>query len=1022
MNMHCPQSYEAATELEEIAAVRHQIIGPREGKPSIGIVQDTLVGSYRITKNNNNFTRKEYMNLMMYNKNFEGLPKPAASVSATPGGERYTGHQVVSSLLPPINMDMGNKSFDDDPSERNKVKIVEGQIVQGIIDKDIYSKAGKGIVHVSYNDYGSQQTVDMIDSLQTTIESFLVLNGFSVGISDMIADEKTRQQMEEVIQARKKEVNELNLQVHLDLFDNNTGKPNQDEFETRVFAALNKATKESGELGQLALAEENRLVAMVKAGSKGGPINIAQMIACVGQQNIEGRRIPYGFSDRTLPHYKKYDDGAEARGFIESSFIGGLSPQEFFFHAMSGREGLIDTAVKTADTGYIQRQLVKGMEDLTVQHDGTVRDANMNIIQFHYGEDGLNATKIEGTSLSYAKISESDIRRDFGLQKVDFASILQEGVQTEDYSASTEVRTFVDQVLADRKMVVEKIFGSGRQGGVFAPLNLERLIMNLRVRFGLKNDAKTDLTPAYVIQGIAKLIERTQPYHKLWCALLRFYFAPHKLVVKERFTKAAFDTLCELCVVKDWKAWSLPGELVGIIAAQSIGEPSTQMTLNTFHLAGVAAKSNVTRGVPRLKELLKATAKPKAISLTVYLKPEYRENKDKVREVAQDLELTLLRDITVKSSIYYDPEDDNTIVGEDKELIEFYKLFEERQDDAEGTTTAAGETVKYSRWLLRLELDRERMFNKNISMDDISYILNNNYGQNVNLVYSDFNSKKLIMRIRLSAEDKSHGFGDDIAGLKKFQNKVLNGIVIRGVPGIRAATWRKHADLLTSVGGEYKAIEQYVIDTDGSNFIEVMNHPAVDGSRIYSTHVHDIYATLGVEATRAVLLSELTGLFEEAGVNYRHLGILCDVMTRNGRLMTIDRYGINKSDNGPLAKASFEETEKILLKAAIFGEIDPITGVSANIMTGQAIRAGTSFTQLLLDESALERLLQGLPPIEKEAEEEEEGVELTQEMIDAELYEDANDACATTQLRMNLNLPGEVPMLDEPEGELTVIE
>ena len=355
MNMHCPQSYEAATELEEIAAVKHQIVGPREGKPSIGIVQDTLVGSYRITKNENQFTRREYMNLMMYNKNFEGLPKPTASTSTSTGGIRFTGHQVVSSLIPPINMDMGNKSFDDDPSAHNKVKIVEGQILSGIIDKDIFSKAGKGIVHISYNDYGAQPTVDMIDSLQLTMESFLVLNGFSVGISDMIADEKTRKDMEEVIQARKKEVNELNLQVHLDLFDNITGKSNQDEFESRVFAALNKATKESGDLGQLALAEENRLVAMVKSGSKGVPINIAQMIACVGQQNIEGRRIPYGFSDRTLPHYKKYDDGPEARGFIESSFIGGLTPQEFFFHAMSGREGLIDTAVKsvTADTPII---------------------------------------------------------------------------------------------------------------------------------------------------------------------------------------------------------------------------------------------------------------------------------------------------------------------------------------------------------------------------------------------------------------------------------------------------------------------------------------------------------------------------------------------------------------------------------------------------------------------------------------------------------------------------------------------
>jgi DNA-directed RNA polymerase II subunit RPB1 len=235
---------------------------------------------------------------------------------------------------------------------------------------------------------------------------------------------------------------------------------------------------------------------------------------------------------------------------------------------------------RVVTTGYIQRQLVKAMEDLTVQHDGTVRDANMTIVQFHYGEDGLNATKIEGASLGYAKLSEADIKREFGLAKVDFAPILTEGVLTEEYANTPEVKAYVAEILDDRKMIVEGVFASGRQGGVFAPLNPERLIMNLKVRFGLKPDAKTDLTPTYVLQNLARLMERTQPYHKVWCALLRFHFAPHKLIVKERFTKAAFDALMELCVVKDWKAWSLPGELVGIIAAQSIGDPSTQMTLN----------------------------------------------------------------------------------------------------------------------------------------------------------------------------------------------------------------------------------------------------------------------------------------------------------------------------------------------------------------------------------------------------------------------------------------------------------
>ena len=272
----------------------------------------------------------------------------------------------------------------------------------------------------------------------------------------------------------------------------------------------------------------------------------------------------------------------------------------------------------------------------------------------------------------------------------------------------------------------------------------------------------------------------------------------------------------------------------------------------------------------------------------------------------------------------------------------------------------------------------------------------------------------------MTTDEKALGFGDDLAGIKKFQNRILNNIVIRGVPGIRAATFRKHSDLLELVGGEYKPIEQYVIDTDGSNFLEVMNHPAIDGSRIYTTHIHDIYNNLGIEAARAVLLSELISLFEEAGVNYRHLGLLCDVMTRKGRFMKVDRYGINKNDIGPLAKASFEETEKILLNAALFGEIDPITGVSANIMTGQPIRAGTSFTHILLNEDALGRLLQGLPPTEEG--EEEEGEDLTQSMINSEIFEDANDACATTQLRMNITLPGATAILEEPEGDLTIIE
>jgi DNA-directed RNA polymerase beta' subunit len=194
----------------------------------------------------------------------------------------------------------------------------------------------------------------------------------------------------------------------------------------------------------------------------------------------------------------------------------------------------------------------------------------------------------------------------------------------------------------------------------------------------------------------------------------------------------------------------------------------------------------------------------------------------------------------------------------------------------------------------------------------------------------------------------------------------------------------------------------------------------VDSKRLSSSHVHDIYEVLGVEATRAVLLNEITTLFEEAGVNNRHLGLLCDVMTRGGRLMSADRHGINKTDIGPLAKASFEETEKILLNAALFGELDPVTGVSANIMTGQPIRGGTGFFNVLLDESAFMRLQEGMPPLEEGDEEDDE--EITQEEAEQALYEDENDICSSARLRMNVSLPNTTTIADEPDVEVIIME
>jgi DNA-directed RNA polymerase II subunit RPB1 len=333
---------------------------------------------------------------------------------------------------------------------------------------------------------------------------------------------------------------------------------------------------------------------------------------------------------------------------------------------------------------------------------------------------------------------------------------------------------------------------------LFGPLNLERVILNIKIKFNLTEATPTTLTPVRVIEDINKILEKTQSYNRMWAAMLRFHFAPHKMINKDHFTEEAWATMVDLVIIKDWKGWAQPGEFVGIIAAQSIGEPATQMTLNTFHLAGVAAKSNMTRGVPRLKEMLKVTQNPKATSLTIYMKPSFRGSKDRVREVAQDLELTLLKDITNRVAIYYDPNEESSIIEEDRELLKFYELFEQRENQTEEEEAPA----KWSKWLLRLEFDREKMFNKNITMDDVNFVLADKFIEQINTVYSDFNSQKLVMRIRIAVGDST--YGDDLIGIKKMQNRLLNNIVIRGLPGIRAATFRKDKNRKELVAGEYK--------------------------------------------------------------------------------------------------------------------------------------------------------------------------------------------------------------------------
>ena len=250
---------------------------------------------------------------------------------------------------------------DDYATSNNVLEIRDGEILRGHIDSGVLASSTNGMIQRICNDFGNMASANFIDDLQNIITEYMKTSAYSVGISDLISDKKTTEKIIDSIKTKKLEVKTIIDNIHIGTFENKSGRTNEEEFELLVTNILNKANGEAGDIGLKSLSKTNRFITMVNAGSKGSKVNIAQMICLVGQQTIDGKRVPYGFDSRTLPHYSKYDDGPAARGFVENSFIAGLTPSEVFFHAMGGRVGLIDTAVKTSQTGYIQRRLIKGI-------------------------------------------------------------------------------------------------------------------------------------------------------------------------------------------------------------------------------------------------------------------------------------------------------------------------------------------------------------------------------------------------------------------------------------------------------------------------------------------------------------------------------------------------------------------------------------------------------------------------------------------------------------------------------------
>ena len=567
MNLHVPQSEEARSEAALLMSVQDQLISPRYGGPIIGGIRDFITGAYILTRDESFLSKEEFFNLALLGGYAGVLPEPKGEKDGT---KLYTGKQLFSLFLPKdFNFIITSKWNKSIKGEGKDVVIKNGELISGVIDKaSIGAEEPDSVLHRIAKDYGNDVAQQFLNSILVMLKTFITHRGFTYGYSDLWLSEDTHKEITEVIKKAYDKIGELIQQYKEGTLPLTRGLSPEEALELYLVNELSRARDRAGRIADRSFPNNNAGVIMASTGARGSTLNIGQMTAVLGQQSIRGKRIHKGYHNRSLPHFKINDTNPDAKGFVKSNYRDGLTPLEFFFHAMGGREGLVDTAVRTQQSGYMQRRLINALEHLKLEYDSTVRDPHGNIIQYLYGEDGIDPAKSDhGEAVNISRIIESE-------------SVVDEGTRANE----EEIRHILNQNISNFNLKLKS--------------NIENIL--------LQNNLSK--------QGIEKVIKK-------------------------------IIDLTERAMVE-------PGEAVGVVTAQSIGEPGTQMTLRTFHYAGVKER-NVTLGLPRLIELVDARKKPITPTMDIYLDEEHRISREKALSVAKEIIHTKVIDVVEKTDIDY---------------------------------------------------------------------------------------------------------------------------------------------------------------------------------------------------------------------------------------------------------------------------------------------------------------------------------------------------------------------------------
>lgn len=934
MNLHVPQTEEARAEAINLMGVKNNLCTPKSGEPIIAATQDFISGSYLISHKDSFFDRATFVQLlsMMSDANIQfDLPPPSIFKPVM----LWTGKQVFSMLIRPnrqskviINLDAKNKTFQapakglpNEMSPNDGYVIIRGsQILSGLMDKSTLGDGKKhSVFYTILRDFGPTEAATAMNRMAKLCARFLGNRGFSIGINDVTPGADLKAKKEVMVEQAYAKCDELIGLYNSGKLETQPGCNEDETLEAKIGGLLSKVREEVGEVCIRELDPLNAPLIMATCGSKGSTLNVSQMVAVVGQQIISGNRVPDGFQDRSLPHFAKMSKSPQSKGFVRNSFYSGLSPPEFLFHAISGREGLVDTAVKTAETGYMSRRLMKSLEDLSARYDNTVRNSADGIVQFTYGGDGLDPLEMEGDAQPVNLKRQWDHAYNLTFDLND-RSLLP-----------YEVGEIVDRILAPLELRLVRYDNLGRtvpeleSGRIeyIDQLDAERAYYNVLRNF--MDDRATRLAQLREDKGLPSCLTRMEASVDE-ILLEDADTRTHAVDQLWKLSARSVEKFMEQCLYKYLRAKVEPGTAVGAVGAHSIGEPGTQMTLKTFHFAGVASM-NVTLGVPRIKEIINAA---KIIS-TPIINSVLVNDEDEVaaRVVKGRIEKTMLKDVAFYIDDVYRNDMAYLSIKIDMKTIEKLQL--------ELTIDNIRQAI--------VRAPKLKIANHEVSI----------YSSNVINVMVTAKEPKGSELLALTAAQDYAAVDRNNAVFFRMQQlkRALPDVVIKGFPKIARAVINIRDD------------NKKELLVEGYGLKDVMSTDGIVGTKTTTNHILEVHEVLGIEAARSSIIDEIDYTMSKHGmsVDNRHIQLLGDVMTYKGVVSGITRFGLAKTRDSVLHLASFEKTTDHLFDASFYMKSDKIEGVSESIILGQSMSIGTGAFKMVKTSLVDSEQLQQKPPL-----------------------------------------------------------